>query len=151
MKFRLNKNKGFTIIECIAYLSISLMIVSIGVKLLMDSKKIFYMGIKENMSLNSIEEAFHMIDVMKIDNFDEINGDVFKNKVIFYKNSSLEKNELCKDNDNLIIKYYNATSYSRPVSKNLLLSNIENFEVKKKGKLIYIKIKKNGEEYVKCI
>ena len=151
MKFRNNKNKGFTLIECITYLSISLIVVSIGIKLLIDSKKIFYTSIKENMNLNSIEEAFHMIDVMKIDHFYEITGDIEKNKIIFDKKGSLQKNELCTDKNDLIIKYYDYSGYNKQISKNLLLSNIDNFKVKKKGKLIYIVIKKNGEEYIKCI
>ena len=152
MKFKFNKKKGFILLEDVAYLTIYLMIVSMGCKLLLEVKNIYYESIKENMNMNCIEEAFHMIDVMKIEDFDEVYRE--NNKIIFFRKISSnvwEKNKISEFNNNLVIEYYDIKNSNRPSNRNTILTKIDNFEVKKKGKLIYLTVERKGEKFTKCL
>ena len=56
------KSKGFTLLEIIIYMGLSLIICLIGYKVVMEVKNMYSKSIEESLSLNSVEEAFITID-----------------------------------------------------------------------------------------
>ena len=50
-----------------------------------------------------------------------------------------------------MIKYYDIRNFEDFNARNTLALEIEEFEIKIKGKLIYLSLKKGGEEYIKCL
>lgn len=56
------KKKGFTLLEFILYMSISLIITSIVIRVLMDTRQIYYKSLEESLNANNIVEGFITID-----------------------------------------------------------------------------------------
>lgn len=146
--------KGSTLLEVLLYMSISLVISLMVTVVLMDVKQIYFKSIDKSINVNKIVEGFIIIDnlgkeeeLIKV----EINNDNIK---FYYTNEigTLVK-ELRKEENKLIIKYYKkqGETYITYGSPNDIIAGIEEFSAIKKGKLIYIKIKKEGEIYIKCI
>ncbi|MBD7910029.1 MULTISPECIES: prepilin-type N-terminal cleavage/methylation domain-containing protein [Clostridium] len=147
------KNNGFTLIECVVYMFLSMLIMIIGFKLLVTCTSVYFETVKKSLGLNSIDGSFLDIDrflrdtgVQKISSED--------NKIIIYrgdKSNIFEIQEILKFENNLIIKYYDIRNFNRYTTRNTIISNIDDFKVKIKGRLIYINISKGGTEYRKCL
>lgn len=146
--------KGFTLLEILLYMSISLVILLIVTVVLKDIKQIYFKGIDKSINVNKIVEGFMIID--KLAKEDElIKVDMNSDSIKFYYTDEIGTlvKEIKKDGNKLIIKYYKkqGETYYSYGSPNDIIAGIEEFIVKKKGKLIYLSIKKEGELYIKCI
>lgn len=149
-----NNKKGFTLIEMIIYLAVSLIIILILSDIFIISYKSFNKNINKDSCINSIENGIITIKDMSMDS-----RVIYKEK----DNNSLVLCQKFKDfywvqliykkNNQLIVEYsekYN-NGDCKIKGKQTIIKNIDNFYVYKKENLLYIKIIKEGEEYITCI
>lgn len=148
----MKKNKGFTILETVAYLSISLIIISIAITSTIKSYRELSGFIKKNREMNQVYNAFNFIDYWcyrdkvfevkksgdKLEIYEAVDGTQYSLKRIY------------KNGENLSMFHYDVYNV-KPVANNPIIENIDDFKVYKKENLIYISIIKGGEEYMKCI
>lgn len=144
---RYRKQEGFTLLECIIYLGCSLIIISLGFRLLLEVEVINSRAIKENINLNIIEEGYIFIDGIKEDA--DIKAVFQDNSVIYYsKENYMEvSRQLCiKDNNISRVAVNSNGSNTRKIIK-----KIENGRIVKKGKMIYLVFERNGDKFIKCL
>lgn len=139
--------KGYTIIESMVYIFFTTIIFLVSANLIFDNYKL-YIQYEEVSKIYNKMQSFY-INLDSIINKDVIRKVEFDKKTLtVYRNNdivSIGKN--IKSNTNSLGAKYNGRK-----SPNILLKNIESFEVIHKGNLIYIKIKdKNGSEFIRCI
>lgn len=151
------KKKGITLIELIVSMGIDLFILFICFNIITINYKNFKFLI-ENISVNSsIDDAVlninRLLKTKMIENI-EIDCDNLENKdfieisygKIFNDCSNLKiKNIYLNEKKNLTIKTDN-TGY------NILIRKVDTFDIVKKGKIYYLKIKMiSGEERIVCL
>ena len=152
--------KGFTLIECIIYMFIGTIIVSISLKILINTS-ISYKKLVNNLEdMNTVENTFINLErLFKDETIKKIivSGD---DKVEIYKRNEerynidqipYEKAEIIKLKNNLVINYYEFFTEYKLQAKNVLIENIDDFKILRKGKLRYLIITKGGREYARCI
>lgn len=149
-----NNKKGFTLIEMIIYLAVSLLIILILSDIFIVSYKSFNKNINKDSCLNSIENGIITIKDMSMDSrviFKEKDNNTLllyqKFKDFYWVQS------IYKKNNQLIVEYserYDNGAY-KIKAKQTIIKNINDFYVYKKENLLYIKIIKEGEEYITCI
>lgn len=146
-----NKKKGFTLIELIIYLAVSLTIVLILSDIFIAFYKSFNRNINKDRNINSIENGLVAIKDMVMDSrviFKESN----KNSLLIYQKFKdfYWVQSIYKKDNNLIVEY--SEQYFNNVSirkgRQTVIKNINNFYVYEKGNLLYVKIIKEGEEYI---
>ena len=149
-----NNKKGFTLIEMIIYLAVSLLIILILSDIFIVSYKSFNKNIKKDSYINSIENGIIAIKDMSMDSrviFKEKNN----NSLVLYQKF---KDFYCvqsiyKKNNQLIVEYserYDNGNYEIKAEQTII-KNINDFYVYEKENLLYIKIIKKGKEYIICI
>lgn len=149
-----NNKKGFTLIEMIIYLAVSLLIILILSDIFIISYKSFNKNIKKDSYINSIENGIIAIKDMSMDSrviFKEKNN----NSLVLYQKF---KDFYCvqsiyKKNNQLIVEYserYDNGNYEIKAEQTII-KNINDFYVYEKENLLYIKIIKKGKEYIICI
>ena len=132
-----NNKKGFTLIEMIIYLAVSLLIILILSDIFIISYKSFNKNINKDSCINSIENGIIAIKDMSMDS-----RVIFKEKY----NNSLLLYQKFKD------FYWVQSIYKYKIkAEQTIIKNINNFYVYKKENLLYIKVVKEGEEYIICI
>ncbi|MBE6052019.1 MAG: hypothetical protein E7214_15580 [Clostridium sp.] len=153
------KKRGFTLIECIIYIFIGTIITSISLKILVDTSIVYKKIVENSEDINNVESAFVNIErLFRNETIERINStedtieilEISKNKDKTGK-VHYEKEELLKEGKNLIVKYYDLINTPDYKMKNVLLENISDFKVYKKGKLKYLVIIKDNKEYIKCL
>ena len=149
-----NKKKGFSLIELIIYLAVSLTIILILSDIFIVSYKSFNRNINKDSNINSIENGIVAIKDIVMDSR-VIFKENKKNSLLIYqkfKDFYWVQSIYEKDN-NLIVEY--SEQYFNNVSikkgKQAIIKDINSFYVYEKGNLIYIKIIKEGEEYIVCL
>ncbi|AOR23924.1 competence type IV pilus minor pilin ComGF [Clostridium taeniosporum] len=145
--FKYKKKKGFTIIESIVYIFFVTIILFIGTNLIFDNYK-FYIKSKETSKMyNKMQNFYINLDsILNKDTIREVEFDE-KNLVLYrYKDTVLISKNIQNDKDALGAKY------PERKSPNILLKEVEDFKVIKKGNLIYIEIlDKSGRKFIRCI
>lgn len=156
------RSKGVTLVELIAVMSISLVIMAIslnllvtGIRHLSDTYKLIKNTCEIDDGLLSIERLLDETKINQIKfetgveskiiiNSDEGKGDVYKkNTLIFY-----ESNKIKVKRD----KYYVATNIIESSGTNTLLNNVISFDIYEKGRLYYLHIKHDsGIERIVCL
>lgn len=148
------KSTGFTLLEVVIYIGLSLTICLIGYKLVMQVKNIYLKNIEESLSLSSVEEAFITIDRFARES-SEIEISNINNKLVINKggftDDSYEKRIIEESQGNLLIKYYDSRDQLNYKGRSTLITNISKFNVISKGKLIFITFEKGGTIYTKCL
>ena len=146
-----NKKKGFTLIELIIYLAVSLTIILILSDIFIVFYKSFNKNINKDSTINSIENGLVAIKDMVMDSrvvFKENK----KNSLLIYQKFKdfYWVQSIYKKDSNLIVEY--SEQYFNSVSiikgRQTIIKNINKFYVYKKGNLLYIKIIKEGQEYI---
>lgn len=144
------KKKGFTIIESLVYIFLTTMILVEGINLFVLMYKSYIELTKLTIKYNNYQNFYINLDnIICEGGLEEISVD---NKYILFSKNSKSNNldKMIKSNEgNIIVKYIrnNATETS-----NTMLKEVDNLEVKKKRKLIYLIIHdKNGREFIRCI
>lgn len=148
---KLNTNKGFLLLELIISAAISILLVTITIKLL------FYIftNYNEYLSTNRVESySLSSLDIVdELISSAEPNSINVNNNVIsyIYQNNKREivKKISSDGTSELVINYYSNGLYT---NKNIIQKKINGFSVVKKGGVIYVSIineKKRG--FNKCI
>ena len=144
MKYKMGcickKKRGFTIIESLAYIFLTTMILSSGINLFISMYKDYLESIQLSIKYNNYQNFFINLD-------DIVNN----NQIKFSKNDEFKNmDKIIKSYEGKVfIKY---TKYDVTQTINTMLEDIDNLEIKEKGKLIYFIIHdKDGKEFIKCI
>lgn len=147
------KKKGIILLECIIYISLSLILICILVKILLNTDYMYIKTMKNETISSDINDFF--INVERFVNEEDVKKvEVSNNVLIIYKGTSekdFQKEEIFKDDSKIMIKYYDIRNFEDFNARNTLALGVEEFEIKIKGKLIYLSLKKGGEEYIKCL
>ncbi|MGG7176133.1 hypothetical protein ACQPU1_00965 [Clostridium paraputrificum] len=150
MKYR--KKSGYTLIECIVYMATSLIIVTLGIKLLFQVRSSYIKDIKNSMEINVVEEGFQLVDSM---NNSEVTDIYYENnKIVFFKDNAGDAWESTKvwiNGDNLVADYYDASSPINSKVSNVILRGVKGSQIIKKGRIIYLVIMRGEERFIKCI
>lgn len=145
--FKYKKKSGFTIIESMTYIFFISTIFLVSSTLIFDNYKSYIECEEISQTYNKMQNFYINLDsiinkdiVRKIE-FDKKTLTIYRDKDIVTIGKNIKSN-----------KNYLGAKYDGRISPNILLKDIENFEVISKGKLIYIKIKdKSGKEFIRCI
>ncbi len=147
------KKKGIILLECIIYISLSLILTCILVKILLNTDYMYIKTMKNETISSDIKGFF--VNVERFVNEEDVKKvEVSNNVLIIYKGTSekdFQKEEIFKDDSKIMIKYYDIRNFEDFNARNTLALGVEEFEIKIKGKLIYLSLKKGGEEYIKCL
>lgn len=163
------KKKGFTLIECLAYIFISSIIIVCLIKLTLNAYK--YSNERNTLikKENEIDRAILNIKKIfsEIDNTDykisknndeiEISKEEQTSEEINDKNA-IDKNLLVKYkkiylvSKTLMIRYYKEVAGKKEtVTTNIILDDVTKFNVYKKDKLIYVELGIDDKEYLICM
>lgn len=168
-KIKKLRKGGFTLIECIAYIFISTIILTIITTITIDGYKHF---IRRGEFINREDEIDNAIlSIRKI--FNDVNNTDYiikNNKIeIIKEEQGIEevnnKNNINKDlnvkskefeviSGNLYVKYYSYNEYEnkrKHETSNIILENVENFNAFKKRNLIYVDLIVDGREFLICL
>ena len=144
------KKRGFTIIESLVYIFLTTMILVEGINLFVLMYKSYIDAAKQTIKYNNYQNFYINLDnIICEGGLEEISVD--DKYILFSKNSkSNNLNKMIKSNEgNIIVKYIRNDDTE---TINTMLKDIDNLEVKKKGKLIYLIIHdENGREFIRCI
>jgi hypothetical protein len=150
MKHKYKKKNGFTIIESLAYIFLTTIILAEGINLYVSFFKSYIEDVNISIKYDKCQDFF-----IDLDNI--ISKGCFENVIVDNNSIKLLKDSRVQDSDK-IIKSYNGKIVVKYVNGNVtktintIIEDIDNFEVKKKGKLIYLVVKdKEGKEFIKCI
>jgi hypothetical protein len=144
------KKRGFTIIESLAYIFLTTMVLVQGLNLYVLMYKNYIDITKLIIKYNNYQNFYINLDnVISEGNLEEIKID--DNYILLSKNAE-------DPNRSKTIKSYEGEIVVKCIDKlgkntiNTMIKDIDNIEVKKKGKLIYLIIHdKDGKEFIKCI
>lgn len=147
---RYKKKKGFTIIESLVYIFLTTIILSEGINLYISIYKSYIDDANLSIKYDKCQDFFINLDnIISRGRFEKVMVD--NNSLTLLKNSDVE------DSDK-IIKSYNGAIVVKYVDGNVtktintIIEDIDNLEVRKKGKLIYLIVRdKEGKEFIKCI
>ena len=148
MKFK--QRKGFTIIESIIYIFLSVIILAEGINIFIPMYK-NYEEIKEN-SIRCNEYTNFYINLNNLISEGSVDEIVTGEDYITLCKSSYEKNlkKTIRVYDKKIVVVY--SKGDEILTYNNMLFNVKGMEVNKKKKLIYVKIyDENGDEFICCI
>lgn len=150
----LTKKKGISLLEILVYLSLSVVVILLTTSLYIKVQKNYYDNITENKNLNSIAEGLITIETMvKDEDVYKIESTNSNLKLYLISEGQSMIKEIKINNDRLMVYYYKLyyESYYLYGSPNVLIINIKEFYIIKKGNLIYLNLKINNENYTKCI
>ncbi|MBY0754845.1 hypothetical protein K5V21_05185 [Clostridium sardiniense] len=156
--------KGYTIIECIAYIFIS----SVLVTLIMNTTLEIYKYTSRRTEMINREDEIDnaILNIRKI--FNEVGNTKYivnNNKIEIIKeeqgkeqvdNNSSDINVNSKEFEvisrNLRVKYYSFNNGNKEYkTSNLILENVKSFNVYKKENLIYVEIVVDDRSYLVCL
>lgn len=154
MKYKKNitfrKNRGFTIIESLVYIFLTTMILVEGINIFVYMYKSYMENAALSIKYNNCQNFFTSLDnIISEGGLEEII--VNDNYIIFSKSkkSNLPDKTIKAFDGEIVVKY---TKGNVTQTINIMLENIDNIEVKKKGKLIYFEVRdKEGKEFIRCI
>ncbi|WP_297633462.1 hypothetical protein [uncultured Clostridium sp.] len=148
------KKKGNTLIEVALGMTLYLLLFLIITKGTTEIvSEVGYIS-KEQLRKNTVESGVKNIK-QYLNKVDNLYFEIKENKLIIYKTSkdkTVLKDEIYLDEKNkLCLKYYRVENGNSYTTTAVILPNIMDFEVIKKGKLVYFKlIFKEGEKLI-CI
>lgn len=154
MKINLKKRSGMTLVECSAYISIISLLMIIEISLIISMYSNFHNTLKASEDINGISNG--IISLNKIVREDVDSRIVYENKKVKVKkkvDGEVENvKEIYLNNGSLIVEYLTIRSNGIiKEGKNVLMVNIDSFNVTKKNNILYLKIESGGEKYIQCI
>ena len=144
------KKRGFTIIESLVYIFLTTMILVEGLNLYVLMYKYYVEAAKVSINYNNYQNFFITLDnIITEVGLDQVQ--VNENYVLFSMISEgINSTKTINAYDGQIFVSY-INQYGKKTI-NPMLRDIDNLEVKKKGKLIYFIIHdKYGKEFIRCI
>lgn len=146
----LKKSFGFTIIESLVYIFLTTIILVEGINLYISMYKSYIEARELTIKYNDLQSFYINLDnIISEGNLEQIIID--DKSIIFSKDDkSNNLNKIIKSNEGKIVVKYMRSNVTETI--NTMLKDIDRFEVKKKGKLIYLIIyDKEGKEFIRCI
>lgn len=154
MKLKYRKTKGITLIECIAYLSIAILLIGIEISIIVSMSTNYYNTLSGNNRINGVDNAFSSINKMiKEEGVSKITRNGEKVRIIkeYYGGNESIK-EINLNNKALVVDYIEQIGGSEnKTSRNTIIKEIDAFRITEKEKLIYIEIECKGESYIQCL
>ena len=145
--------KGMTIIECMVWISLMMIITSILAKLFINVNYIFAKCEEEQINESDINDLF--INIERFLSEDGVQKIDFTNNSLVIckgtKDKTFKKEVISKQENEIIIKYYDITDFEDYNARNTLAKNIDDLKIIKKEKLLYITVLKGGKEYIKVL
>lgn len=157
MDGRKRVKRGYTLIECIAYIFISSLLTMIIVNTTLDAYKYSILRTELVNREDAIDNA--ILNIKKILNESDNISYIVKNNKIeiikeFKENNNLERDlkKLEVVDGNLRVKYYVIDDkYTEFKMSNLILNDVEEFNVYVKKNLLYAELKVDEREYLICL
>lgn len=144
------KEKGFTIIESLVYIFLTTMILAEGINLFVLMYKSYIDMTNLSIKYNNYQNFYINLDnIISEGGLEEII--VNDDHVLFSRNiKSNNLDKMIKSNEGKIVAKYMRSNVTQTI--NVMLEDIENLEIKKKGSLIYLIIHDvDGKEFIRCI
>lgn len=144
------KKYGFTIIESLAYIFLTTIILLEGISLYVSMYKSYMETKAVTVKYNDYQNFFINLDnIISEGNIEKII--VNDDNIIFSKDDESEKlNKIIKASEGKIVIKYLKNGATQTI--NTMLEGVEKLEVKTKGKLAYLIIyDKQGKEFIRCI
>lgn len=144
------KKRGFTIIESLVYIFLTTMILVEGINLFVLMYKSYIDIVKITIKYNNFQNFYINLDnIICEGGVESILVD--DNYILFLKNSKFNNlDKKIKSNEGKIVVKYTRDGATQAI--NNILNDIDNLEIKKKGKIIYLIIHdKDGKEFIRCI
>ena len=149
-RIHLKKKNGFTIIESLAYIFLTTIILVEGISLYVSMYKSYTETKEVTVKYNDYQNFFINLDnIISEGNVEKII--VNDDNIIFSKDDKSEKlNKIINANEGKIVIKYLRNGSTETI--NTMLEGVEQLEVKTKGKLAYLIIRdKEGKEFIRCI
>lgn len=155
MKIKKHK-EGFTLIELVISLGIFTIITTVSFGIIISATKEYILYIDKSAELDNLDNCLINIDNIMRDNYiTGINIEVDKIEVIsklVHNGKSIKKKIIYKKDSNLMVKTLINDDLDMSTGNNILLKNVKEFNVFRKGKLVYFEIVTNDEEKrIRCI
>jgi hypothetical protein len=154
MKYKIGyvfkKKRGFTIIESLAYIFLTTMILASGISLFTSMYRAYLESIQLSINYNNYQNFFIDLDnIISEGGIKEIT--VNNNQIKFLKNDEFNSmDKIIKSYEGKVFIKYTRNDVTQTI--NTMLEDIDNLEIKGKGKLIYFMLHdKDGREFIKCI
>lgn len=144
------KSSGFTIIESLVYIFLTTIILVEGISLYVSMYESYIDARELTIKYNDLQNFYIYLDnIISEGNLEQIIID--DNSIIFSKDDkSNNLNKIIKSYEGKVVVKYTRSDVTETL--NTMLKDIDRFEVKKKGKLIYLIIyDKDGKEFIRCI
>ena len=144
------KSSGFTIVESLAYIFLTTIILVEGMNLYVSMYKSYIEARALTIKYNDCQNFYINLDtIISEGNLEEIIVD--NNSLLFSKDDkSNGLNKIIKSSEGKIVVKYMRSEVTETIKT--MLKDIDRFEVKRKGKLIYLMIyDKEGKEFIRCI
>lgn len=153
----ISRKRGYTLIEVVIYLALSILITTLLFEIFFSINNIFLKCLNRSNNLNSIENTF--ISIYDISRDPRVVKMEKKNESlkIYYSteiNNNYEVKHIKKNDKDLVVEYYqykNGVDITSERRSEKLMLNIDDFKVYKKKNVIYIKVIKDSDEYIKSI
>lgn len=146
----IKKKYGFTIIESLVYIFLTTIILVEGISLYVSMYKSYLETKALTIKYNNYQNFYINLDnIISEGNVEKII--VNNDNIIFSKDDKSKKlNKIIKANEGKIVVKYLRNGATETI--NTMLEGVDRFEVKIKGKLIYLIIyDKEGKEFIRCI
>lgn len=154
MKYKIGdifkKKRGFTIIESLTYIFLTTMILASGISLFTSMYRSYLESIQLSIKYNNYQNFFIDLDnIISEGGIKQIT--VNNNQIKFLKNDEFNSmDKIIKSYDGKVFIKYTRNNVTQTI--NTMLEDIDNLEIKGKGKLIYFILHdKDGREFIKCI
>jgi len=146
----LKKKRGFTIIESLVYIFLTTIILAEGINLFVLMYKSYIETVNLSIKYNNCQNFYiNLDDIICEGGLDQI---IVDDKYILFskdiKSNNLDK--IIKSYEGRIVVKYMRANVTQTI--NTMLEDIDELEIKKKGKLIYLIIyDEDGKEFIRCI
>lgn len=154
---KIEKHKGgFTLIELVISLGIFTIITAVSFNIIISATKEYVLYINKSTELDNLDNCLINIDnILRSNYVTAINIEGDKIEVVsklVHNGKSIKKKIIYLKDNNLMVKTLINDDLDTSTGNNILLKNVKEFNVLKKGELIYFEIvTKSEEKRIRCI
>lgn len=150
MYINLRKKLGFTIIESLVYIFLTVIVLVEGINIFVLMYKSYIQVSKLAIEYNDLQNFYINLDT--IIGEENVRDILLNDEYILF--SYYEKDGDCqriiKSNEGKVFVVYTQNGITQTI--NIMLQDIQELKLKKKEKLIYLIVKdKDGKEFIRCI
>lgn len=151
-----NHKGGFTLIELVISLGIFTIITAVSFNIIISATKEYVLYINKSTELDNLDNCLINIDnILRSNYVTAINIERDKIEVVsklVHNGKSIKKKIIYLKDNNLMVKTLINDDLDTSTGNNILLKNVKEFNVLKKGELIYFEIvTKSEEKRIRCI